>query len=442
MNRITRCLVASWGSFLLTSACGGGGDGITSPPPPPPPAFSYSLSNSGTVTVQKNNSASVSAQASVTKTLMAGTSQAVGLTLSALPSGVTSTLGNGDCSPTCQATITLTIASSTEGGSYPITVTGSPNNATTSFTLTVTLPPVSNTRDTINVVLAPADSLDSAPAGIFADFVSTDSVSVAYTSWYAASSPLSVPKGATGKLCVRGGEKYESRCWTNVTASSGGRFAAILHPNCWTGRQGDVAGQTRCLTRAQVIAKPGVEGYGFYNGNAGVKSPWGWREDLLPAKVMLADPYSAGQNWSAEDSTFVASQITSVNQAWGRTLLVMGGRATDTLFVADQINVVRALDNSSPNTGRASGDAGDITSGRVTMAKDGLRSPGTLAHEFMHTLGFGHTCEWVSRMASSAACQSKLPANMWFTADDITGFQMAYAIRAQAKRINANLSYF
>lgn len=311
--------------------------------------------------------------------------------------------------------------------------------------------PPNNTRDTIMPVFAPADSFDVAPVGVFVDFISTDSVSAPYSAWYVGTG-LSVPKGASGRLCIRGGEKYESRCW-NITASSGARFAAVLHPKCWSIRMGRFAGSTKCLSSTDLKAVVGGgDGASFYHQWVGPASlfPWGLAESHLPVKVKLADPYSAGENWSASDSALIASQIEVVNQDWGRQVLVMAGRTNDTLPAVGSITVMRKADNSLTNHGLPlglSGVAGEFNSGRVIMAKGGLageRNVANVSHEFLHVLGFGHTDRWVTHMYSLAteASKAKVAPDYKFTAEDVTGFQLAYAIREQAKRININLSWF
>ncbi len=103
--------------------------------------FNYSLSNSGAVSVTKT-SGDAFGQNTITKTLVAGSSQSVSLSLSGVPSGVTYGVSNSTCSPTCTSTITFTVGSSAPVGSYTITVTGSPLSKTTSFTLSITGAPI------------------------------------------------------------------------------------------------------------------------------------------------------------------------------------------------------------------------------------------------------------------------------------------------------------
>src|ERR1051326_1506695 len=107
------------------------------------PAFDFVLSSSGNVSVIQGSSVTNTVKA----TLTSGTTQAVSLSVSELPTGVTSSFSPISCNPTCTSTVTLNTASSTPAGSYTITVTATAGNLTrfTSFTLRVTGPPASIT---------------------------------------------------------------------------------------------------------------------------------------------------------------------------------------------------------------------------------------------------------------------------------------------------------
>lgn len=306
-------------------------------------------------------------------------------------------------------------------------------------------PPPNNTRDSLTAVLAPADSLDLAPTGAFVDFISTDSVSVAYTSWYTASSVLSVPKGVSGRLCVRGGEKYESRCW-NITASSGARFASVLHPKCWMIRGGSFSGTSRCLSSTDLKTAPGSDDpWNFYfQWATGSLVPWGWPEDQLPAKVILVDPSPAG-SWSSARRDSVVAYVDSVNKACVRwpncspLLTAVAATTTDSVPSTGFITVLQRPDSGQSVGGPILNSSnGDISRGKISLSSTGLVS---LPHELLHVMGFGHTCRWMTFMGTKV-CPEKFSTSNWFTADDIAGFQLAYAIRAQSKRINANLSWF
>ena len=102
--------------------------------------FNYSLADDGNISVTKG-SGNVYVQSTITKTLLAGTREAVTLALSGVPSGTSYSVSNSTCSPSCTSVITFTVAPSTAAGTYPITVTGSPLSKQTSLTLTVYVNP-------------------------------------------------------------------------------------------------------------------------------------------------------------------------------------------------------------------------------------------------------------------------------------------------------------
>ena len=104
-------------------------------------SFDYSLSNSSTSNVTKTNSDAFT-QNTITKTLAAGTTQNISLSVSGAPPGVTTSISGQDCNLTCASVITLTVSPSTSVGTYPITVTGSPLNKQTTFNLIVSGDPL------------------------------------------------------------------------------------------------------------------------------------------------------------------------------------------------------------------------------------------------------------------------------------------------------------
>jgi len=103
------------------------------------PSFDYNLTNAGNVSVTKT-AGNATGNTTVFKTLVSGTTQSVDINLSGVPAGVSTSISNKTCSPTCQSVITLTIPDTTPIGTYPITVTGTPGNKTTNFNLIVSNP--------------------------------------------------------------------------------------------------------------------------------------------------------------------------------------------------------------------------------------------------------------------------------------------------------------
>jgi hypothetical protein len=104
-----------------------------------PPAFDYSLSNSGNIAVVVGSSGSNT----IIRTLTSGTTQAVSLTVTGIPSNTSYTVIPGSANPQSPAsasgnsTLTITTTALTPPGNYPITVTGAPLGKTTTFNLIV-----------------------------------------------------------------------------------------------------------------------------------------------------------------------------------------------------------------------------------------------------------------------------------------------------------------
>jgi hypothetical protein len=100
---------------------------------------SLSLSNTGPVTVTQGSS--------VTTTISASSAtfrkRSISFSVSGLPQGASAAFSPNSCTPNCSTQMKLTASSSAAGGSYIITVTGknSQQQATTSFSLSVTQPP-------------------------------------------------------------------------------------------------------------------------------------------------------------------------------------------------------------------------------------------------------------------------------------------------------------
>ena len=109
-------------------------------------SFNYSLTPTNqTITVTKSSS-NQNAQNTISKTRIAGTAEAVTLAISGpsgpLPSGVSASISNQGCNPTCSSNINFTVSPTAQIGTHTITVTGStvdgtPTNKTTTFSLVI-----------------------------------------------------------------------------------------------------------------------------------------------------------------------------------------------------------------------------------------------------------------------------------------------------------------
>jgi hypothetical protein len=76
-------------------------------------------------------------QVEIKKEIISGTPQLVSNSLSAVPNGVSYNISNQPCAPRCASFVTFTVEPWTPAGTFPITVTGTPLNKTTSFNLNI-----------------------------------------------------------------------------------------------------------------------------------------------------------------------------------------------------------------------------------------------------------------------------------------------------------------
>src|SRR5713226_7198938 len=118
MGRL-RCVVpiVLFAAALASSACGGGGSAFDQPPPPPSPDFGISFS-SGSITLAQG---ATSAPLILAVSPMHGFQGDVQVTLSGLPSGVTSTpAGALTISAGSSASLTLSAASTAVTGNFSL----------------------------------------------------------------------------------------------------------------------------------------------------------------------------------------------------------------------------------------------------------------------------------------------------------------------------------
>ncbi|TLZ58829.1 MAG: hypothetical protein E6K16_08025, partial [Methanobacteriota archaeon] len=152
-----------------------------------PPPFDFALSvnpTSGTVT------AGGSVTASVTATLISGTSTAVTFSATGLPAGATASFSPSQCLPTCTSTMTISTTTSTPAGTYSITVkaVGGGLTRTTSYSLTVQSP--FNFSLSVSPTAGTVTAGGSVTASVTATLVSGTSTSVTF-------SAIGLPSGAT-----------------------------------------------------------------------------------------------------------------------------------------------------------------------------------------------------------------------------------------------------
>ena len=159
-----------------------------------------------------------------------------------------------------------------------------------------------------------------------------------------------------------------------------------------------------------------------------------WPDEVFPLRIAFdRDPPAAGL--TARDSVRFWGFAEDVERTVGLDLfrpvpywetLPEGDGPTDVILV----RIDPAL--RSAGLGVVISNGGDISYGVVRIQRvsalgrpEGAR---LVAHELMHALGFGHTCEWRSVMADLDRCRalaSALP-----TPEDVAHAQLLHRVRA------------
>ena len=115
--------------------------------------FDYALTNSGPITVTQGATGSTT----LTAALISGTAENVSFTAAPLPPGATAAfMPDAACTPTpnnCMRQLRITTTASTPPGTFPITVTGSPLNKTTTLSIAVTEQQVTTAQTTYTDVM-------------------------------------------------------------------------------------------------------------------------------------------------------------------------------------------------------------------------------------------------------------------------------------------------
>lgn len=172
-----------------------------------------------------------------------------------------------------------------------------------------------------------------------------------------------------------------------------------------------------------------------------------WAPSAFPIPVMI-DRGRSPAPISDADSVAIWSGLHEMEQAFGRTLFAPAPfDATSSLdgnIVWGAITV--AVDGSITAAGEAGwgwGENHEIVAAHITF-KDAraIADKGLIEHEFMHALGFGHTCQWPSVMGvGGQGC-----ARVEITATDVVYANVArlvhdteYILRAGAELLPSNL---
>jgi len=215
----------------------------------------------------------------------------------------------------------------------------------------------------------------------------------------------------------------------------------VLVPLRWTIRGGRYDGRTVDVPLARAFAGACKACGGFFRGSSargdsGRTVLRGWPAERFPLRVAFDREWN-GEKVTAGDSVSFWREAAELEETFGADLFrparfpdavpTSGGGPDDVILVwfDPRMHGIAGL-------GTAVSDGDDIEYGDLRLNRAALREsetyPGLVAHELMHTLGFGHTCAWRSVVADVRRCP-RLRAPMP-TEEDVAYVQLAAAIRA------------
>ncbi len=190
--------------------------------PPPPSDFSITASPTS-----RSVAAGSPASTTINTAVTSGVAQSVALSATGLPTGFSASFTPSTVNSGANSTMTVSTASTTPVGSYPITVTGTGSSAThsTTFTLTVTAPPPNDFS------ISASPSSKSAVAGSAA----TSTINTAVTSGVAQSVALSATGTPAGSLVSFSPSTVNAGASSTMTITTGSGTAPGLYTVTVTG---------------------------------------------------------------------------------------------------------------------------------------------------------------------------------------------------------------
>ena len=298
--------------------------------------------------------------------------------------------------------------------------------------------------DAVRGRVLPADGSDArgvrvfARAGAFADSAEVDSFG-------RFSLPLPEPLADSVELAVDAADPA-ARAFHPARVRLGRADAAkeqevVLLPLRWTIRAGRYAGEAVEVSPERAFRTACERCSAFYRRAAARADPvrtlvQSWPEERFPLRVAFDREWS-GVNVTRRDSLVFWSEARELEEAFG-TGMFRPVAYWETLPVGDQEAHDVVLVWFDPEMHGASGlgsaisvgeeiEYGDVRLGRQALSA-GASMRGLVAHELMHTLGFGHTCAWRSVLADVRRCP-ELRADT-ATPEDVAYVQMAARVRA------------
>ena len=215
----------------------------------------------------------------------------------------------------------------------------------------------------------------------------------------------------------------------------------VLVPLRWTIRAGRYAGRQVETRLARAFSPPCERCTGFFRavrsrGDSGRIRLQGWPAERFPLRVAFDREWSR-ERVTADDSVAFWREADELEEVLGADVLRPANFA-DALPRADggPDDVILVWFDTDMRglggIGTAVSTSDDIDYGDLRLNRHALRgqdaAPGLVAHELMHTLGFGHTCAWRSVVADVRRCPQLRASTA--TEEDVAYAELAAGIRA------------
>ncbi|HYH82157.1 MAG TPA: hypothetical protein VEX86_20280 [Longimicrobium sp.] len=215
----------------------------------------------------------------------------------------------------------------------------------------------------------------------------------------------------------------------------------VLVPLRWTIAAGRYAGREVEMRLARAFSGACAACSGFFRRAGPGVEPGrtrlhGWPAERFPLRVAFDREWS-GENVTARDSAAFWREAAEMEEAFGADIFRPAnfpdaaprddGGPEDVILVwfDPDMRGIGGIGTSVSNGDEI--EYGDMRLDRGAF-RDAVGSPGLVAHELMHTLGFGHTCAWRSVVADTRRCPNLRAPTA--TEEDVAYVQLAAEIRA------------